>query len=177
MWTVDGNVYLSDTRALWSATAEGVLRWRTELVAEPDGTTYPFITPFFTRTGQVGGVTAAGRVVIYDRDTGQPMPGNEEGYRLPGIMDPGEDQGQTVTGWLMSKLLWNTCDPNNPTMIAPELIEGVGQAFSRRGGKPVANAPAVLPAPDDSRITRIYVAARLQPEPADAPVLCARLPG
>jgi hypothetical protein len=94
---VDGNLYLCDTRHLWSYTAAGELRWRTELPVEENGKSYPFITPWFTRTGQVGGVTAAGRVSVFDRNSGRAMPGNEGGYRLPGILGLSEDPDTVET--------------------------------------------------------------------------------
>jgi len=165
----DGNLYLCDTRHAWSYDVRGNLRWQTPLPVEENGQSYPFITPFFTRTGQVGGVTAAGRVLVLDRDTGAEMPGSEGGLRLPGILALPEGPDTSLIGFLMSKLLWNTCDPDNPTMMDPELIAGIGAAFLGVGN-PVGNAPAALPDPEDPRTTRIFAAARLEPPSPDAPV-------
>ncbi|MEW6443934.1 MAG: hypothetical protein AB1640_23560 [bacterium] len=130
---VDGNIYLCDAERAWSSTRDGRLRWLAPLpVEESDGKSYPFITPFFTRTGQVGGVTAAGRVVILDRATGTSVPGNEGGLLLPGLVEVQDETEFSVPGFLMSRLLWNTCDPENPYMMDPTLIAALGQAFLGR---------------------------------------------
>lgn len=166
---VDGNIYVSDRRYLWSSTYEGILRWISPLPPEKNGQTYPFITPFFTRTGQVGGVTAMGRVAIYDRNSGEIARGNEGGFLLPGLLDVEQGEAPSLVGFLISRLLWNSCNPQDPYLMDPAMIRAVGEAFVGVG-VPVGNSPAVLPDPADPALTRVYVAARLRREDPDEAV-------
>ncbi len=173
---VDGNLYVSDRHHLWSSGCDGKLRWVSALPQEENGESYPIITPFFTRTGQVGGVTVRGRVLIYDRDSGRMTPGIEGGFLLPGLLVPEEGNAPSLVGSLMSRLLWNTCDPADPYMMDPEMIRAVGEVFVGVG-MPVGNSPTVLPDPVDPALTRVYVATdstlnRIRP--ADGAVLWSR---
>jgi len=70
---------------------------------------------------------------------------------------------------LMTRLLWNTCDPENPYLTDPKMIRAVGEVFVGVG-RPMGNSPAVLPDPADPAVTRVYIAARLRQEDPDEAV-------
>ncbi len=163
----EGDLYLSDTRYLWASDSNGHLKWMAPLPVETSGMSYPVITPFFTRTGQVGGVTTAGRVRIFDRRSGEPV--DEGGCRLPGVMASGGEPGHTVAEFLVSRLLWNSCNPADPYLMDAAMIAAVGEAFLGVG-MAVANSPAVLPDPLDPARTRIYVPAILKRQDPAGPL-------
>ncbi|WP_372758826.1 PQQ-binding-like beta-propeller repeat protein [Litorivivens sp.] len=62
-----GNVYVSDSNQLWSFTGGGAVRWTADLAAHD--IREPFLTAIIVGE-YVGGVSADGRVALFDRDTG-----------------------------------------------------------------------------------------------------------
>ena len=65
----DGHLYQADVNQLWSFTSNGDVRWVANLRSH--GASGMFVTPFFTREGYVAGITTDGKLLAFDRATGQ----------------------------------------------------------------------------------------------------------
>lgn len=173
------NVYIADNHYLWKSDADGNLLWKWRMPAETaDGSSYPFVTAFFTATGEVGGVHLSGRVSIFadngsraalvtstdlQAQTGnlQPQPAPPR-LRLPPEL-AGLSSAELIQECLYYPGLVNgqpATSGRNPQewMADPALVLQMAAGFLG-GGMPVANTPAVHAAA--SGTTRIYVPVNL----------------
>lgn len=96
----DGYVYISDQNQFWSFTADGRVRWVTDISAL--GATSGFISSMITNEGYVGGISLNGLVMLFNRNDGSlvmpvlALPGgdgperdmNTPGVWSGGLMDP-----------------------------------------------------------------------------------------
>jgi outer membrane protein assembly factor BamB len=79
----DGHVYAADSNQLWSFTANGEIRWVTDL--REHGVEGFLVTPVFSGEGFVGGVSTDGKVAFFQRESGElaiPV------LDLPGVAGP-----------------------------------------------------------------------------------------
>jgi len=129
-----GNVYQADTNQLWSFTLAGQLRWVSDL--RQHGAEGHFVTPFFTHAGEVAGITTDGRLLAFDRTTGELA---QPPLDLPGVAGPAP------------------LDPppglNGGGMLAPEFRQPMWNIIMGRNVE-VANTPAIHP-----ETGRIYITA------------------
>ena len=153
----NGDVYINDDRFLWASTWNGRLKWKASLPRGEDEDPSPLITPVFTPSGHVGGITGKGWVRFYDRDTGA----IKATYQLSGLAQsnpasPSLSRANSITNCLCM-------DTNDQPMIDPLLLEKSFAPAFFGVGPAVANTPAVLPEPDDQSGSRcrIYIPATL----------------
>lgn len=132
---VNGTVYVGDGNQLWAFTAGGEVKWVVDLARH--GAARGFITPLLTRGGLVGGITSDGKVMLFQRETGElarpvlDLPGGEG--------PPAEDEPP--------RSLWrDLMDPD-----IREYLFNLVQGWEME----VANTPAVHPETD-----RIYITAQ-----------------
>ncbi|MFH1859303.1 MAG: DUF3604 domain-containing protein [Patescibacteria group bacterium] len=155
-----GNIYISDSKYLWSSDYQGKLRWKTGLPVGPKGENMPFITSFFTPSGHVGGITAFGGIAIYDRFSGK----KKAELQLDGLKQTSSEETSSLISTLISnvmeKLLWRDVDDNY--MVDKDIIvQVINTTFG--SGNAIANTPAVLPEPGDTTKSKaqMYIAATL----------------
>ncbi len=164
----EGNVYVGDDETLWSFDQEGHLRWQTDLPKETDGRVtagLPFVSLLFVPTGQVGGVTIAGRLLLFDRDDGSLVLDHRLSGALPFSSQSGDATDMKTR--ILDQCLWK--DAQGTAMVDDKVrihllhgFVGVGMA--------VSNTPAVrlLPpeSPGDLPSAAIFVPALLDSQDA-----------
>jgi outer membrane protein assembly factor BamB len=137
----DGNLYISDGEWFWSFSGEdGSVRWQAPMPAEEQGGEIihpPFITAFFLPTGEVGGVTSVGKVLIYCREDGELLAEHQiEGAFSSTALDVPEFVLQ-----LLDDCLWLT--ENGRFMIQDDIrLRYLGGFLGT--GMAVTNTPAVI---------------------------------
>ncbi len=142
----EGNVYVADASSLWSFAPDGAFRWRAELPTEeteqgPIHST--FVSPVFVPTGQVGGVTTAGRVLFFDRNTGEKL----ADLPLPGILPPSPPEDATgIAARLLERCVW--VDAQDRPMMNDLLRLQYLAGFAGKG-MAVSNTPTVVRYEDD----------------------------
>ncbi len=121
-----GDVYVADLNQLWAYHPDGELKWVANL--SDQGASGQFVTPVISIEGHVGGITTDGKVIFYDRNTGELV---WSVLDLPGVPGTTADT-MPSPGLLQGGLL-------EPTFAQPmwDLVWGKGIE--------VANTPAVHP--------------------------------
>jgi len=91
----DGNVFLADQDQFWSWDSEGNVRWVTDILEL--GASFPWLSAVIhPTTGYIGGITADGVVMFFNRDDGSlavPI------LELPGAAGPACPQGAWALIW------------------------------------------------------------------------------
>ena len=169
-----GNGYIADCKFLWKFHRNGHLLWKWSLPPEIDyaieGASSPLITAFFADPAHVGGVTASGRVLIFDRDPAGRDPvatfTDPSWYRT----QPYDDDSISSVETIMNACVWYpgyvdgvpATPRNNPEawMMDPDLVTPIAAGFVG-GGLPNANTPAVYRY--DDRTTGIFFAVQIEP--------------
>jgi acetyl esterase/lipase len=157
-----GTIYIGDCHYLWAMTPQGTLLWATPLPQDDDGQIRPIITGFFTQTGQVGGITSSGNLVLYSMKTGQVL--SNTPYRLPGVLPlVPESQEFSIPKDGISECIWKDLASND--MLDPKLRDQILLGFLGVA-VPVANQPAVMRDANPNK-TRVYVPALLASQTGD----------
>ncbi len=118
----DGHVYVSDDNQFWAFYPDGVIKWVANL-----GTRNPFISAIITNEGYVGGITANGQIMLFNRADGS--------LAVPVVDLPG---GAGPTPPAVTAGLWQG-GLMDPAIIADTFAAFFGYAFE------VVNTPAVSP--------------------------------